>query len=61
MLAEFQSLFGRSNQNEGRIHEGRYVKEFLLSTSLSSCGHTCTDLDIGSERKGRTEKLVKVW
>ena len=31
-----------------------------METSLSSCGHTCTDLGIGSERKGRTEKLVKV-
>ena len=31
-----------------------------VETSLSSCGHTCTDLGIGSERKGRTEKLVKV-
>ena len=32
-----------------------------VETSLSSCDHTCTDLkvSIGSERKGRTEKLVK--
>ena len=27
---------------------------------MSSCGHTYTDLGIGSERKGSTEKLVKV-
>ena len=31
-----------------------------METSLPSCGHTCTDLGIGSERKGRTEQLVKV-
>ena len=31
-----------------------------METSLSSCGKRCTDLGIGSERKGRTEKLVKV-
>ena len=31
-----------------------------VETSLSSCGHTYTDLGIGSERKGSTEKLVKV-
>ena len=31
-----------------------------VETSLSSCGHTYTDIGIGSERKGRTEKLVKV-
>ena len=30
-----------------------------LETSLSSFGHTCTDLGIGSERKGRIEKLIK--
>ena len=29
-------------------------------TLLSSCGHTYTNLGIGSERKLRTEKLVKV-
>ena len=29
-------------------------------TSLSSCGHTYTDLGIGNEKKERTEKLVKV-
>ena len=27
--------------------------------SLSSCGHTCTDLGIGSGRK-RNEKFIKV-
>ena len=31
-----------------------------VETSLSSCGHTCTDLSTGSERKERTQKLVKV-
>ena len=31
-----------------------------MQTSLSSCDHTFTNLDIGSERKGRTEKLVNV-
>ena len=30
-----------------------------METSLSSCGHTYTDLGIGSERKGRTENLSK--
>ena len=30
-----------------------------VETSLSSCGHTCTNLGNGSERKGRTQKLVK--
>ena len=30
-----------------------------METSLSSCDHTCTDLGTGTERKGRTEKLVK--
>ena len=29
-------------------------------TSLSSCDQTFTDLGIGSEGKGRTEKFVKV-
>ena len=32
-----------------------------VETSLSSYGYTYTDLGTGSERKGRTEKLVKVW
>ena len=31
-----------------------------METLLPSCGHTCTDLGIGSERKEGTEKLVKV-
>ena len=31
-----------------------------VETSLSSCGHICTDIGIGSGRKGRTEKVVKV-
>ena len=31
-----------------------------VESSLSSCGQTYTDLGIGSERKVRTEKLVKV-
>ena len=31
-----------------------------VETSLSSYGQICTDLGIGSGRKGRTEKLVKV-
>ena len=26
---------------------------------MPSCGHTCTDLGIGSGRKGRTEEFVK--
>ena len=34
--------------------------ENQVETSLSSCGHTYTDLGIESERKGSTEKLVKV-
>ena len=25
-----------------------------IETSLSSCGQTCTELGIGSDRKGRT-------
>ena len=29
-------------------------------TSLSSCGHTCTSLGIGSERTRRIKKLVEV-
>ena len=34
LLAHFQSLFGRSNrdaflENEGKIHEGGHIKEFL--------------------------------
>ena len=33
--------------------------ENQVETSLSSCDHTCTDLGTGTERKGRTEKLVK--
>ena len=33
---------------------------YQVETSLSSCGHTYTDLGTGSGRKGRTEKLVKV-
>ena len=28
-------------------------------TSLSCCGHTCTELGIGSVKKGRTKKFVK--
>ena len=31
-----------------------------VEISLSSCGHIYTDLGIESDRKGRTEKLVKV-
>ena len=31
-----------------------------VETSFSTCGHTCTDLGIGSGGKGRTEKFVKV-
>ena len=31
-----------------------------VETSLPSCGHIYTDLGIGSERKGKIEKLVKV-
>ena len=38
----------------------RYSYGNQVETSLSSCVHTCTDLGSGSERKGRTEKLVKV-
>ena len=30
-----------------------------METSLLSCDHTCTDLGLGSGRKGRTEKFVK--
>ena len=32
---------------------------YQVETSLSSCGHTCTDLGSGSGRIGKTEKLVK--
>ena len=32
-----------------------------VESTLSNCGHTCNDLGIGSGRKGRTEKFVKVW
>ena len=31
----------------------------LVETSLSSCGHTCTHLGVGSGRNGRTEKKIK--
>ena len=31
-----------------------------VETSLSSCGHTCTEFAIGIRRKGRTEKFAKV-
>ena len=31
-----------------------------VETLLSSCGRICTDLGLGSGRKGRTEKFVKV-
>ena len=31
-----------------------------VETSLSSCGHTCTDFAIRSRRKGKTEKFVQV-
>ena len=32
-----------------------------VEISLSSCGHTCTELEfVGNGRKGRTEKFVKV-
>ena len=31
-----------------------------METTVSSCGYTCTDLGIGSERKGKTKKHVKV-
>ena len=31
-----------------------------MQTSLSSCDHRFTNLDIESERKGRTKKLVNV-
>ena len=34
--------------------------ENQVETLLASQGHTCTDLGTGSERKGRTEKFVKV-
>ena len=30
-----------------------------VETSLLSCDHTCTNLGLGSGRKGRTEKLLK--
>ena len=30
-----------------------------VETSLLSCDHTCTNLGLGSGRKGRTEKFVK--
>ena len=38
LLAHFQSLLRRSNrdafsENEGKIHEGRYIKEFLRKLS----------------------------
>ena len=52
--------------NNGELEEGIHkpvqssVATHILETSLSSCGHTYTDLGIGSEGKGRTEKLVKV-
>ena len=31
-----------------------------VETSWSSFDHTCNDLGIGNERKGRAKKLVKV-
>ena len=34
--------------------------ENQVESSLLSCGYTCTDLGIGSGRKGRTEKFFKV-
>ena len=33
--------------------------ENQVETSLLSCGHTYSNLGIGSGRKGRTEKFVK--
>ena len=30
-----------------------------VESPLLSCGRTCTDLGIGSERKGRPEKFAK--
>ena len=37
-----------------------FSHENQVETSLSRFGHTCTDLSIGSGRKGKTEKFVKV-
>ena len=34
--------------------------ENQAESSLSSCGHTFTDLGIGIGRKGRNEKFVKM-
>ena len=34
--------------------------ENQVETSLSSLGHTCTDLSTGRGRKGKTEKFVNV-
>ena len=39
LVAQFQSLFGRSNRdafldNEGKIHEGRYVKRFFVNLQI---------------------------
>ena len=33
---------------------------YQVETSLSSCGRRCANLGIGSKRKGRPEKLVKM-
>ena len=33
--------------------------ENQVETSISSCGHTCTDFSIGSEEKEELKKFVK--
>ena len=47
-------------RRNSKAHSVRCSYGNHMETSLSSCGHTYTDLGFGSERKGRTEKLVKV-
>ena len=44
MTSPFSPVYSYGNQEE---------------TSLSSCGHTCTNLGIGIERKGITKNLLK--
>ena len=43
-----------------QAHSIQYSNGNQVETSLSSCGDKYTDLGVGSERKGRTDKLVEV-
>ena len=47
-------------RRNSQAHSMLYSYGNQVESSLSSCGHTYTDLGIGNRRKGRTEKFVKV-